>query len=535
MRCEHTIYQEGCRRCWLNRNDSRYSQLWRNQLNNVKNQICTNLGEFSEEFTQCKTCRGNVQVKVFPCKIHGKCTLKKVEGIQCCVSCSDFSIGDSMNKFKCSDAKESMTVDEMMELISNAPPGPWPENWVAWDNVHNAHIQLLDKFIQLIPEYPKDRYSGRGIVSAVSAKPGVSSGKHLPNGYFPGAWVMARELRRHGCTLPITFTHLGPLEWDYNLTRIVQELDINVIDLLEYNKIDPMRILAGWEAKVYSIICAPYKEVLYLDADNIPIHDPSFLFDSKQFKYWGSIFWPDVPPYDRPEWLPEIVWKSVGLEYRDEVDFESGQFLIDMEKCWREVNVTRWLNEHSDRYFKIVFGDKSTFHLAWAKLGTNWAIPQRGPTGNQGSLFQHDFENRVIFQHCTRNKANLSGYPSPGHLINRDICQKHLIELREKWEGKLWYTDNPLPEDKATIDSIIGKFFIYKRLGKDERIIRFVDDGRIGKGMARLEVVWSVMGDYLVIGDVDYRPTCILKKEGDLWKGKWLEYERCEVELVPIN
>jgi hypothetical protein len=31
---------------------------------------------------------------------------------------------------------------------------------------------------------------------------------------------------------------------------------------------------------------------------------------------------------------------------------------------------TRHINEHSDWYYKFVFGDKSTFHLAWAKCGT---------------------------------------------------------------------------------------------------------------------------------------------------------------------
>eukprot|EP00039_Didymoeca_costata_P013286 m.199422 g.199422 ORF g.199422 m.199422 type:complete len:124 (+) comp15728_c0_seq5:579-950(+) len=34
-------------------------------------------------------------------------------------------------------------------------------------------------------------------------------------------------------------------------------------------------------------------EVLFLDADNIPTRDPSFLFEDARYKSSGAIFWPD--------------------------------------------------------------------------------------------------------------------------------------------------------------------------------------------------------------------------------------------------
>src|SRR5262249_38949496 len=156
-----------------------------------------------------------------------------------------------------------------------------------------------------------------------------SSGKNLPQGYLPGAWVLASELRRLGCALPITFAHLGPAEWDPRLTRLVRPLGVETLDLEEEARQDPMRILAGWETKVFAILHAPYEEVLFLDADNVPARNPAFLFDDPHYKQAGAVFWPDLPPYDRAEWLPEAVWKNVGLGKRDEVDFESGQLLVD--------------------------------------------------------------------------------------------------------------------------------------------------------------------------------------------------------------
>ncbi len=267
----------------------------------------------------------------------------------------------------CDRAHPGLSAAEMAQLIKECPPGPWPSGWAGWDNVRQAHIQLMDEAIANCPPYP-GHFQGRGIVSCVSAKPGLSSGKNLPHGYFPGAWCMLKELRRHGCTLPVLFCHLGALEWDQRLTRLVKPLGVEVLDLLEENEKDPMRILAGWEAKVYSIIRAPFKEVLYLDADNLPLRDPTFLFDSSQYKFHGAVFWPDVPPYDRDCWLPEAVWKQMDMPTLDVQAAESGQILIDKERCWPELCLTRWINEHSDRFYHIIFGDKDSFVLGWEKL-----------------------------------------------------------------------------------------------------------------------------------------------------------------------
>ena len=441
---------------------------------------------------------------------------------------------------KCSEARKEMTPAAMAALIRGCPPGPWPHGWTGWDCVRDAHLQLLDETIAATQPFPEERFAkGRGIVVAVNAKPGFSSGKNLDHGYLPGAWVLVQELRRLGCTLPVTFAHLGAHEWDPMLTKLMHPYGVTCIDLSERNVTDPMRILAGWESKIFAMLHAGYEECMYLDADNIPLVDPTFLFDTQQYKYYGSIFWPDVPPHDRAEWLPEVVWKNVGLTYRDEVDFETGQLLVDMKRCWREMCLTRHLNEHSDYYYKFIFGDKSTFHLAWARLGTNWAIPGKGPGGNQASLIQHDFAGRQILQHCTRNKPSLAGYPSPGHVVRIRECTEHLESLKAQWSGKLWHNDNPTPEEMALKVSLEGKLFTYERVGIDSRPMRLLQEGRIGRGLAKLEVGWEVFIDEnkmpsIIITSIDGAPTAILSKnDGEDWNGKWLQYERCECRLVP--
>jgi len=439
----------------------------------------------------------------------------------------------------CNEAHSGMSAEQMAALIDDAPPGPWPDGWAGWDCVRDAQIIRLEREISSIKPYPDGRFNGRGIVSSVSAKPGYSSGKNLAQGYFPGAWVMVRELRRLGCKLPITFCHCGPLEWDATLTALVAPLGVNVIDLEDYLGVYPCRILAGWESKVYGILCAPYEEVLYLDADNIPLRDPTFLLDSSQYRYAGSIFWPDVPPYDRAEWLPECVWRNIGLGYRDEVDFESGQLLIHKRRCWKELNLTQYVNSNSDYFYRFVFGDKSTFHLSWAKLGTNWAIPARLPGGNQASLIQHDFTGAPLFQHCTRNKATLSGYPSPGSLLNADQCATHIEALRQGWNGRMWHNEQSSAAELRIVNSLIGRRFTYERVGLDSRTISLLADHRIGRGLAREEVNWSVYvdsaGPLLAVSSIDGVLTFLARPDADgIWRGRWVQYERCPVALVPL-
>ncbi len=446
---------------------------------------------------------------------------------------------DPVISYQCDGATQDMAVEQMVDFIRYCPPGPWPDGWHGWSNVQQAHIHLLDEFVSKLSNYPEGRFKpGRAIVSCVSAKPGHSSGKDLKNGYFPAAWVLANELRRLGCQLPIVFAHLGPLEWSPRLTEMVKPLGVEVIDLRVLERKHPARILAGWESKAYAIQNCGYEEVLFLDADNVPLRDPEYLFDDPAYQKTGAMFWPDLPPHDRKEWLPEAVWASIGLPYDAGKDFESGQLLINKKKCWKELAVTRWINDHSDRFYRIVFGDKSTFRLGWAKLGTPYALPTQDAGWNGGAIMQHDMQGALLFEHCAQNKPDLDGYPKkhgnlPACLTNPGECMAHIVALRNMWDGRIW--DGSEGEDAALAQSLVGKTFLYRRVGLGERPLRFLEDNRIGKGAARCEFSWGVRGNILAISDIDGKPTMILNKRPDgVWIGQWLEFERADVELEPL-
>ncbi len=134
-------------------------------------------------------------------------------------------------------------------------------------------------------------------------------------------------------------------------------------------------------------------KVLFLDADNGPVRDVTYLFDTPQFQEHGAIFWPDYACWTlKPE-----VWHIFGMDWmvpqaQKEIAFESGQYLIDKTRCWRELRMALWYAEHSDFVFRVVYGDKECFHLAWRKLGTEYAMPRKVPGWNQHTIVQYDFQ-----------------------------------------------------------------------------------------------------------------------------------------------
>jgi len=288
-------------------------------------------------------------------------------------------------------------------------------------NIHTAR-SACEEFITRIPKYP-DRYRGRGIVICGG---GVK--------YFTSAWVCINRLRRAGCSLPIQFWSLNKEEMDEQMKALLERLDVDCIDASEVRKRHPSRLLGGWELKPYAILHSSFREVLFLDADNVPVLNPEYLFDSPPYHQTGAIFWPDYGRFKKTQ----AIWDNCGLRRPDGPEFESGQIVVDKKRCWKALCLTMWFNENSDFYYEHLHGDKETFHLAFEKLKQPYSMPPRPIHRLEGTMCQHDFDGERLFQHRNTDKWNL-------FLRNRRVtdfwfeeeCREHVRQLQKLWDGRM--------------------------------------------------------------------------------------------------
>jgi hypothetical protein len=188
--------------------------------------------------------------------------------------------------------------------------------------------------------------------------------------------------------------------------------------------------------KPYAILQSSFREVMLLDADNVPVVDPEFLFDTPQFQSSGAIFWPDYPAGQTPRAM--AVWRSCGLRPPKEPEFETGQLVVDKRRCWRALRLSMWFNENSDFYYQHLHGDKETFHLAFRKMRKSYSLVAKPIHSLEGTMCQHDFEGRRVFQHRNMDKWDL-------FLRNKRVedfwfereCRADIAQLQRRWDGGL--------------------------------------------------------------------------------------------------
>ena len=391
-----------------------------------------------------------------------------------------------------------------------------------------ARRRLLEKAVAKKPAWPTRRFRGRGIV--------ICGGGAK---YFPCAWVAVKMLRHVGCTLPIELWHLGAREMTPEMRALVAPLGVRCVDALEVRKKHPIRRMGGWELKAYALVHTRFSEVLLLDADNVPLRNPAFLFDSPEYREHGAIFWPDFGRLAKHR----AIWELCGLEYRDEPEFESGQIVVDKRRCWHALHLALHFNAHSDFYYRFVHGDKETFHLAWRRLGQSYAMPSRGVAALGGVMGQHDFQNNRLFQHRNQDKWRLQPRNGsiPGFLLERE-CLAFLDELAVRWQPgtpgfRRWQAQGKSAVLRTAAAQLCAGHFAYHRMGHDHRALALLPDGRVGQGAGDCETWWNLRETDagLTLDFAGYAGlTCQLRRGRDgVWRGRWLRFERMPVELTP--
>jgi hypothetical protein len=218
------------------------------------------------------------------------------------------------------------------------------------------------------------------------------------------------------------------------MTALLAPHGVVCTDATEISRQFPVRRLGGWELKPYAILHSRFREVLLLDADNVPVRNPEYLFETPEYQKTGAIFWPDFAGFDKSQ----KVWDLCGLARPATPEFESGQIMVDKERCWKALRLALWFNENSDFFYQHLHGDKETFHIAFHKTAKSYAFVRTPIEPLPGAMCQHDFDGARLFQHRNTDKWNLhlTNQSIPGFLYEEE-CRQFVRELQRLWDGRI--------------------------------------------------------------------------------------------------
>lgn len=298
--------------------------------------------------------------------------------------------------------KWPFTVEAAIEEI-NGPLMHRGKEWAEATIIQWAHKQLLDE--AAAKEYPiPDNLSGRGIVIPASGEL-----------YFNCAYVSAFMLRSLRCNLPIQFWYWPNELTEYQI-KTAEKLGVECV-CTSTVKIQP-RIKGGWELKPFAIINSSFSEVIMMDADNLPVVDPTFLFDDPRYKEVGTVFWPDVMS-NEGSITPEA-WAVANISESKDL-IESGFLLLDKSKCWKELQVVQHMNNHSDFWYNMMYGDQNTFLFSWLKTGKKYLMAP--PSRYVGVCYQElDLDGNDLSNHACHGKNEIQNGSVVSGMINKQLA-----------------------------------------------------------------------------------------------------------------
>lgn len=264
----------------------------------------------------------------------------------------------------------SPAASKPIEAIKGAKVDPWPadHNAELMDiletspkqtlNLMETHSGYIKAVEQQLPRYTPKRKRSRGIVT-------VGGGS-----YFPPLMVSLRLLRRTGTAMPVEI-FLPEEEYEEQLCEEV--LPALNAACRTFPKIGGK--ISHYQYKVFAIILSSFEDVLWLDADNFPLHDAASLFTSTPFQKTGMVVWPDIWQTSiSPAYYLIAQRKPTPVSAR--ASTESGQLLVSKTRHWKTLLLAAYYNYYGPEYYYPLLcqggagcGDKETFLPAAEAVG----------------------------------------------------------------------------------------------------------------------------------------------------------------------
>jgi alpha 1,2-mannosyltransferase len=135
---------------------------------------------------------------------------------------------------------------------------------------HHRAVKMIKMSPDVVPYVPRTR----GIVT-------VGGGR-----YTGTVLVSIRMLRRTNSTLPVEVFMPTPEDYDEHTCKVVlPSLNAKCVAIPRYEGIH----IEQYQYKIFAVLLSSFEDVLFLDADNFPIVDPTEFIDSQPYRKTGYV------------------------------------------------------------------------------------------------------------------------------------------------------------------------------------------------------------------------------------------------------
>ena len=372
-----------------------------------------------------------------------------------------------LNEDRAEDVLQELQIglwNELTMLGSDVPKDTILEGMKNFETYLNTSVSLRKSWNEA---FSVDR--PRGIVIAAGRKTAI----------FNAAVTLEILKNRIGCTLPVVIAYYGEEEMSTGTRKYFAESfssgDGSDLQFMDMKKLEypihhaPLNIGYdakrdfGYKLKVYALYKAPFREILYMDADAIPMQDPSTLFEYDGYKKNGNVFWNDfwkepihlwdalnishLSPwngkveemnYDATlgdlksqedsllEWAG-VISRPALVIHDPHVPFntESGFMVIDRHQHWKAMEWSYFISSIAPYTYSFMIGDKDSYRAAFelAGSGAEYHQIEFGPSlpltkledtshvdyRNIGMLQLHPADGSPLFHHRTAGSKFIPG------------------------------------------------------------------------------------------------------------------------------
>ena len=197
---------------------------------------------------------------------------------------------------------------------------------------------------------------------------------------LPVLVIGLRMLRRTDCDIPVEVFLSSADDYDPQVCDILLlELNSRCIVLADIFTASETGVdLNSYQFKIMSLLFSSFDDVLLLDSDAFPVHDPAALFDEAPFNTTGMVLWPDFWYPSESPYFFELAQLGTPPPLTARPAIESGEMMFSKSKHRLTLLLAAYYNYYGPRYFYPLLsqgapgqGDKDTFPWAATVIHSN--------------------------------------------------------------------------------------------------------------------------------------------------------------------